>query len=974
MQNLQFYVAQYATNIRHIFVYKKQFLSIFLFSLSMLLLAQHEHHHHDMNTVQSQSTYNIYGRILDVNTKKPIAYASIQLATKINQKDSIIQGVFTDKGGHFIIENVSLDTTSHTMPNMAEHHHHDHMNMHHDMPQISTQSMSKYMVLVNVFGYENLNMPLKFNFQQQTSDNDHKRMMGMMDLMEMDNTEMELDMMPKNQNTQSIDVGDMILQPLQADAHKEHHHHLQEVIVSSNKNQVNVAIDKKVYAVANMPLAENATGVEVMKSIPSLAIDVNGNVLLRNAMPQIYLDGKPTDLTLDMISSEIIDKVELMTNPSSKYDASSSTGIVNIITKKRNKEKTGYFGVARLGIDRFGLPVGGGSFSVSNKKMAFNISLYGLMRRTNMTGTTQRNTLFDQIIQKEDGSHLNTRVLNIRPALDIYLSPRSTLSISASYNVRSFQQYSNQNIIENSIVNNNPVFQQSIYRSGYTKGLMAMPTGNIDFEHLFAKKGEKLSFNLSFYGGIVRKPTSLHQQQWNNIEHTNNFFTGEYFQRSVSNNDHNRVRLQGDYVNPITPNMEIATGFVAQETYINERTNVFQGIDNPPTTEYLPFKNKFVDLQQVYAAYVSFNHQLHLLNQHTFSYQVGLRAELFFNHAKVTDATDIPISYYNDYFRPLDVLYPSLFLSYKMPQTMQEIQFNYTRRVTRPSFMQINPYINYLDSLNILQGNPNLKSAFSHYAEINYNKEFKDNRGSQHNLLISLYANYTQDFIINYQYESLLSGANNPLLVTNYANAQYAIISGIELAPHIQAFSWFSIKPSVNVYYSKIATGNQSILNAQVFGSNTNQWSYYAKLAMDFTLPQAWTIQLVGDYYSRRLSAPGNAQSQGFFMFNIANTSQGYINPYYGVDMAVRKSFSHAKNKYLKPLSITLNASDIVGTRYANTFIQGNGFTQSSRLRFNPFYVSISFSYRFGKATNSSSKNNDMEEGAGGMGGGMMGM
>ncbi|MGL6022683.1 MAG: outer membrane beta-barrel protein, partial [Chitinophagaceae bacterium] len=815
---------------------------------------------------------------------------------------------------------------------------------------------------------------VKFNFQEKIQDNDHKRMIGMMDLMDMDNTEMELDMMQKKENDKIIDVGDIVLKSLVAEVQEGHHHQLQEVVVSSNKSKVDIAIDRKVYTVSDMPLAENATGIEVMKSIPSLAVDVNGNVLLRNAMPQIYLDGKPTDLTLDMISSDIIDKVELMTNPSSKYDASSSTGIINILTKKRNKEKTGYFGVVRLGIDRFGLPVGGGSFSVSNKKIVFNISLYGLMKRTNIAGTTERKSIFEDIIQKEDGTHINTNVFNIRPSLDIYLTPRSTLSIAASYNVRSFQQYTNQNMIENTIVNNTATFQQSIYRNGYTQGLMAMPTGNIDFEHLFSKKGEKLTFNISFYGGIVRKPTLLHQQQWNNIQQSNNFLTGEYFQRSGSDNDHNRVRIQMDYVNPIFSNMEISTGFVAQETYINERTNVFQGVDNPPTTEYLPFKNNFVDLQQVYAAYTSLSHQIALKHHNVFSYQVGLRAELFFNHAKVTDASENPVSYYTNYFKPLDVLYPSIFLSYKMAHSLQEIQLNYTRRVTRPSFMQLNPYINYLDSLNIIQGNPNLKSAFSHYAELNYSKEIKGNSGNAHMLLISFYANYTKDFIVNYQYSALLSGATTPVFITSYANAQYAIISGIEIAPHVQPFSWFSIKPSMNIYYSRIVTDPQFILTNQVLGSHTNQWSYYAKLAMDFSLPKAWSFQVIGDYYSRRLSAPGNAQSQGFFMFNIVNTSQGYIYPYYGVDVAIRKSFYKVKNNYLKPLSITLKASDIIGTRYAQTFIQGNGFTQYSRLRFNPFYVSISFSYRFGKAHGNSSKNNDMEDSAGGVGGGMMGM
>ncbi|MGL6021993.1 MAG: outer membrane beta-barrel protein, partial [Chitinophagaceae bacterium] len=655
------------------------------------------------------------------------------------------------------------------------------------------------------------------------------------------------------------------------------------------------------------------------------------------------------------------EKVEVISNPSAKYEAGTSTGILNIITKKNNR--VGYFGMARLGIDRFGLPSGGGNLSIRKNKVNFNLVLFGMMRKMDIFGGTDRYSPYSILKQKEDGSNMRFNMLSVRPSFDFYITNRTTLSIGGGYTMRHFTQYVNQNIIQENFeqgINTSNIFQN---RNGNTQGIINMPSANIGIVQLFPKEGEKLTATIRYNEGYVNRPTLLHQQQWEGLINQGEP-DGEYYQQINSGGENRRLRMQIDYENPLSKNMELDAGFSGQYRYISQNYSVYQGysLDNLhlPSNEIDSLRNVYINTEQTYGLYLNLKHQIKLPNADYFSYQVGLRGELFFYDAQVSDVNNLPLSYKNYYYKnPWDILFPSIFLSYKMPNTEQEFQFNYTRRVNRPFFRLTNPYINYLDSLNITQGNPDLKPAFSNYFELNYNQDIVDHRENKHNIFVALYTNYTTGMITNYQYQQTID--NNPLIITSYVNAGTSVVSGLEITPQLQIFKWFTFKPSFNLYYSNINTPSQEILNGKIEDSHSQQWSYYAKLSMDFSLPKELSIQLIGDYFSKRLSSPGNAQSGGMFNINVAS-SQGYIDPYWGFDIAIKKNFTRSKIAALKPFSITLNTSDIAGTRYFGTFSNvSGGIRQSAWRRFNPFYVSLNISFRFGKLDTNTQKKKNMK-------------
>lgn len=921
---------------------------------------------------------HLYGKIIDQQNKKPVSFASVTLIAirgSSERQDTVIGGCFTEKNGDFSIDNIKVISPSMMMAMMGGARSTDSSTKATVEDTTSTHRISKapspkYKLKISISGYDDYEMPISFSSTTSDQVDVPTFKMSGDDNTEMANAQSMRSGMMSLFNNLDKDLGNISMNPKEVTTSSKAVT-LDEVTVTTNKNQAELSIDKRSYNVANMPLAENGTAVDVMKNIPALNVDINGNVSLRNNSPQIYIDGQPTDLTLDMIPSEMIEKVEVISNPSAKYDAGAATGILNIITKKN--DKVGYFGMVRLGIDRFGLPLGGGNVSIRKKKVNFNLVLFGMMRKMEISGGTQRISPNSILNQKENGSNMRFNMINVRPSFDFYITNRTTLTLGGGYSLRSFKQFSNQDIMQQNFANEVNVSNMFQNRNGNTKGIMNMPSANIGLVQLFPKEGEKLTATVRYNGGYVDRPTLLHQQQWNGLIAQGDPLSA-YFQQTNSTNENQRVRMQIDYENPIRKNMELDAGFSGQYRYTSQNYNVYQANTQTdliiPSNEVKSLRNIYKNTEQTYALYVNFKHQIQLPNADYFSYQVGLRGELFFYDAQVSDTSNSPLSYKNYYYKnPWDILFPSVFLSYKMPNSGQEFQFNYTRRVNRPFFMLTNPYINYLDSLNVTQGNPDLKPAFSNYFELNYNKDIVDNRGNKHNIFVALYANYTTGMITNYQYQM---SAENPLIITSYVNAGTSVVSGLEITPQFQVFTWWTLKPSFNLYYSNINTPAQTILNGQTQASRSEQWSYYAKLSMDFSLPKEFSIQLIGDYYSRRLSSPGNSQSRGMFNLNVAS-SQGYIDPYWGFDIAIKKNFSKSKIAALKPFSITLNASDIAGTRYFRTFSNiAGGITQSSWRRMNPFYVSLNISFRFGKLdANQQKKKNTKDSDSGDDGGGM---
>ncbi|MGL6022006.1 MAG: TonB-dependent receptor plug domain-containing protein, partial [Chitinophagaceae bacterium] len=294
---------------------------------------------------------HLYGKLIDQKTQKPIPFASVRLISikgSSDKKDTIIGGCFTEKNGDFNIDNINV-VTPYMMETMRSR---KNSNLK-DSPSLSVISkipFPEYKLQIATPGYEDYELPISFSSHASNKiEIPISNIEG--DNLSKPNKESMRSSIIGLFNNLDKDLGNIAIQPKQISSDLKKIT-LGEITVTSNKSKVELSIDKRSYHVSNMPLAENGTAVDIMKNIPALNVDINGNVSLRNSTPEIYIDGQPTDLTLDMIPSEMIEKVEVISNPSAKYEAGTSTGILNIITKKNNR--VGYFGMARLGIDRFG--------------------------------------------------------------------------------------------------------------------------------------------------------------------------------------------------------------------------------------------------------------------------------------------------------------------------------------------------------------------------------------------------------------------------------------------------------------------------------------------------------------------------------------------------------------------------------------------------------------------------------------------
>ena len=329
-------------------------------------------------------------------------------------------------------------------------------------------------------------------------------------------------------------------------------------------------------------------------------------------------------------------------------------------------------------------------------------------------------------------------------------------------------------------------------------------------------------------------------------------------------------------------------------------------------------------------------------------YQLGLRAESSMYDGKLldTDSTfgiDFPIA-----------LFPSTFLTYKLNEE-DNLQFNYSRRINRPSFFQMIPFPDFSDSLLLSRGNPGLLPEFTNSLELSYQNVFSKG----HNILFSVYYKLSDNLITRYQFSERI--ADRDVIVSSYANSNSSQAYGTEITLRNNFLKMFELTTNLNLY--------NSIVDASNVESNlkVEQFSWFVKENMNIRFPKNFTLQLNGSYISRtafgvdgggggRMGGGGGGGWGG----GPNNTAQGYTIPVWYMDVSVRKDL------WKRTASITLSMQDIFRSRRNGSHSESTGiFIQDTWRRRDPQLVRLNFSYRFGKMDVSlfRRKNNRMEDG-----------
>ncbi|UAY56345.1 TonB-dependent receptor domain-containing protein [Arachidicoccus terrestris] len=734
---------------------------------------------------------------------------------------------------------------------------------------------------------------------------------------------------------------------------------LKDVTVNATSDQFfKMGVDRKIFSVAQSLVSTGQTAQEVMAQIPSVDVDLDGNVTLRGGSPQLFIDGKPTTLTLDQIPSDIIDKVELITNPSAKFDASSNGGsIINIVLKK--DRKSGYHGGLTAGVDTRGALNFGGDFAFRQGK--FNFFARGMHRGrdSKSENSTTRNFLTNDTSIVQTGTSHNTGAFSFYNAgVDFLMDDRNTITLEGRYVKGTFDQEQPQ-FVDSLAGGDAYSYSRLTSTSGFHFKDMR---GELSYKHLFNEDGDhNLTFDARYSNSDNGNYSDLNTGIYNTPDFTDPRIPN-ILRTTFGDGKRKRYTLDADYVNPITENDKIEAG-IRFDSRNSDNSN-YQYEDSTGTAtglDGMKLNTRVSSLysydEKVLAAYGIWSSRL----SEKLAYQLGLRAERYEYSGKnyTIDGksfTPFSVNY------PLN-LFPSAFLTYTITDR-QDIQASYSRKTDRPSFWQLIPVYDYSDPYNIRVGNSNLKPEFTNLFELNYNIRY----GTNSNFLMSAYMRQTMDMITRYQYiDSKIDPSNDSTIVNSYINANTSYTYGLELTDKMTLFKMWDLTGNINLFNSIINTRSLSGENIR-----NQRWSWFAKLNNTFKLPAGFSVQVSGDYHAKTVLPNGDGNRRGGFGGSNLGTAQGYISPYYRIDAAVKKDWKWGEGN---SLSLTASIGDIFGTSKHDSYSR-TAITEEYSSRFRtPRIVRFTLSWRFGQIDKSLFKRKAQSgpEGQGGDGGGDMG-
>ncbi len=704
---------------------------------------------------------------------------------------------------------------------------------------------------------------------------------------------------------------------------------LDAVVVTSSRPALQMGIDRKIFSVEKSLVAAGGTAVDIMKNIPSVSVDIDGNVELRNSTPQIFIDGRPTILTLDQVAADQIDKIELITNPSAKFDAASSGGIINIVLKKN--KRIGLNGVASISGGTPKLFSSNLNLNLRQDKFNFFVSAGHNQSGGKARGHTLRQNKKAGVITdyfKQNSVNNRSRNFNsIRFGADYFINNRNTITLSQSFVEGRFASVENQ---DQQYFSNSDILQRYGVRVADGKSTFNRRSTRLNYTFTFPKAGQEFTADVSYNTGT----------RSDNSDINNDFFNpdGSPFQASslVWNDGSSREKqltVQADYTNPISENSKIEAGVRTYHNNYSSYFNAFANDNGRPVK--LPLSNNYTYDDMINAAYATFSHQ-----KKDFSYQAGLRAEHSkFNGELVDSAYKFGYEYPKNLKNIWDALFPSFFVTQKISDSA-ELQFNFSRRINRPRFWQLNPFIDINDPVNLRQGNPQLQPEFVNSFELNYSKNYPKG-----NFLGVLYfrsnpRDITQysDTITAAQYQLLNNAAVDPNAILNtFINANTTMRYGAEFTLQHKAGKNFDITPTFNLQYrtvnAKVKTLN---LSNKGFNWETKLIINYKTEGLEESVFNNMGFQLTGEYESPRVIPQGTSLAQ------------------YELDIAIRKDFLENKKA-----SLTLAVSDVFNSQRWGNIYDTEQFYQDSYRRWDVRNFRLTFSYKFGDSKFSLFKSGD---------------
>ena len=658
---------------------------------------------------------------------------------------------------------------------------------------------------------------------------------------------------------------------------------LEGVDVVGQSAEVEIRLDKRVYNVSKNNLIRGGTVSDVLENVPSVSVDIDGNIELRgNNNVRILVDGKPSGLiglggidALTRLPAESIEKVEVITSPSARYQAEGTTGIINIILAKRFlKGLNGVFNLSAGRNDTYS-----GSANLNYRKGKFNFfTNSGYSDRTNKGRAVQDNVYTDPLESVEryvEERQFNRRRqgFNVNIGLDYQMTEKTSLTMSYLTNERdgddSTINEQSQYQIDGVLVTNR--YEKEIDREDSNQS-------SVDFEHQFNKQGHKL--------------TATFQTEKNDETETsdiNSFFENgqpsddSEINRTVENQERNLAQL--DYVFPIDKNTQFEAGYRGTDNKrkIDFEVQIIDENDNATVDGNL--SNVLDFEQEVHALYSQYGKKFN-----TFSFLAGLRFENTRIFVEQLDSSS-PLnnkSYY-DYF-------PTLNLGWEISPTAS-ITLGYNRRISRPNAWTLNPFQSRSSKTSYFQGNPKLDPSYSNGIDIGYLKQFK-----KVTLNSSVYYRKSTDAVSRVAIVTdetvFVNGIETPVIRRLPINLGTEEQFGVEFNTSLRLIKGMRTNASVN-FFRRIEKGNY-----QGISYDSNNTSWLGNLSNSYRLPFAVQSQFSVRYRGPNESSFG--KSKGFLYTDLA-LSKDILNDNATINFRFSDLFNTGKYDYqtITPVAVT---------------------------------------------------------------------
>ncbi|MFZ1686497.1 MAG: TonB-dependent receptor [Flavobacteriales bacterium] len=675
---------------------------------------------------------------------------------------------------------------------------------------------------------------------------------------------------------------------------------LKDAKVTGEKNRMQLQVDRRVYNVDKDIAARGGNATDVMKNIPGLSVDVEGNVTMRSSAPQILVDGRPSLLQMEQIPAEEIDRIEVITNPGVAFDANSTGGIVNVVLKKSTKP--GYTGQLQAGIGTSGRYSSGGNLQVKEGAFTFNLSGNGNLndnttdQRSNRKDFANGETIsaFDQ-----SGESATKRLMyNGRFGVDYAITNRNTIMLSAGLNSRGFntterQSFANTDGLGLTTSNGTQTNEQE--NDGYNV------SGSLGFKRKSPKQGKEwtadLNWNLSDRNSDSRYARYGYDAAGALLPEN------PVLQHNTGGTEGQQWTFQFDAQDPRNDSTRFEYGFKSSMKQEDNRIGVFfdsAGVEVPDTA--LSSDQKVTDI--VNAIYFNWQHKL---SEH-WTVQAGLRVEQTWFEAERNGNPSVSIHYPDGGNDLLKAIFPAIYLSRKWDNT-RELQFNVSRKINRPNHWQVMPFVMFSDSRSFRIGNPSLGPELMEIGELNHLLPF----GERHTWLTSVFAKHTSDVITSFVYTS---PSDSTILISTFVNGDDSWTYGWENTVKWEPLKGTQFTLSGTVQYVEVGLGDGAYSNSG--------WVPNGKVALNQKLPKQWGMQINAEYEGERPIPQGEQLEQ------------------WGVDAAVSKDFG-------KQWSTSLSVNDIFFTRRWGTRYETADFTQESWRRREQRFLRLNITWRFGQ-------------------------